>query len=279
MDVVTRGVTEPTLRVGGEDRSRVSYPQHKREGILRHFYIATGMCVDKKGDVFVVDSGYGKIFEYSHGGTKRLATLDSPTKDPVGCSIDPTTGDLAVGSLGFGSEATIAIYKNARGKPVTYADSAFDEFFFCGYDNNGNLFADGITAPGSGNFALAELPQGKTALTTITVDQYIVFPGGVQWDGKHLAIGNQKTEIYEFAVSGSKATNVGTTELGSGAMYVKQFWIQGQTVIAPNVYIPKGHSARSNVLFYAYPAGGKATQKITGGVKGAQGAVVSLAAK
>jgi hypothetical protein len=254
-----------------------SYPQRKLQGTIKHFYIATGMCVDKGGDVFVVDSGYGKIFEYAHGGTKRLVTLDSPTKDPVGCAIDPTTGDLAVGSLGFGSKATIAIYKNARGKPVTYTDSAFDEFFFCGYDNNGNLFADGITAPGSGNFALAELPQGKTTLMTITVDQYIVFPGGVQWDGKHLAIGNQNSAIYEFAVSGSTATNVGTTELGSGATYVKQFWIQGQTVIAPNVYIKK--EARSNVLFYAYPAGGKATQKITDSVKGAQGAVVSLATK
>ena len=216
-----------------------SYPQLKLEGTLRHFYIASGMCVDKGGDVFVVDGGYGKIFEYAHGGTKRLVTLDSPTKGPVGCSIDPTTGDLAVGSQGFGTEATVAIYKNARGKPVTYTDSAFDQFFFCGYDNKGNLFADGLTAPGSGNFALAELPQGKTALTTITVDQYVVFPGGVQWDGKHLAIGNQFTDIYEFAISGHHATTVGTTELGSGAMYVKQFWIQGQTVIAPNVYIKK----------------------------------------
>ena len=68
-----------------------SYPQLKLEGTLRHFYIASGMCVDKGGDVFVVDGGYGKIFEYAHGGTKRLVTLDSPTKGPVGCSIDPTT--------------------------------------------------------------------------------------------------------------------------------------------------------------------------------------------
>lgn len=111
------------------------------------------------------------------------------------------------------------------------------------------------------------------------MDRYITFPGGVQWDGKHLAIGNQFTNIYEFAISGHRATSVGTTQLGRDAMYVKQFWIQGQTVIAPNVYIPKGHSSRSNVLFYDYPAGKKATQKITDGVKGAQGAVVSLAAK
>ncbi len=45
---------------------------------------------------------------------------------------------------------------------------------------------------------------------------------------------------------------VGTTELASGAMYVKQFWIQGQRVIAPNVYVKKRPA--SNVVFYDYPA-------------------------
>jgi hypothetical protein len=42
-----------------------SYPQGKLEGTLRNFYLANGMCVDSKGDVFVVDTGYGKVFEYA----------------------------------------------------------------------------------------------------------------------------------------------------------------------------------------------------------------------
>jgi hypothetical protein len=39
-----------------------SYPAGKLEGILKHFYIATGMCVDRKGDVFVADTGLQKKF-------------------------------------------------------------------------------------------------------------------------------------------------------------------------------------------------------------------------
>jgi hypothetical protein len=251
-----------------------SYPQGKLQGTLRHFYIATGMCVDKNDNVFIVDDGYYKIFEYAHGGTKRLATLQSPTKDPVGCSIDPTTGNLAVASLGFGSAATIAIYKNARGKPTTYQDSAIYQMYFCGYDDKGNLFVDGISAPGSGNFALAELPKGTSTFTNIAVSQYIAYPGGVQWDGKHVAVGDQNTPvIYQFAISGSNGTKVGTTPLGSGAQYVKQFWIQSQTVVAPNVT----SGSASNVLLFKYPAGGSATKRITKGVIAPQGTVVSLA--
>ncbi len=253
-----------------------SYPRGKFEGTLRHFYIATGMCVDKKGDVFIVDGGYSKVFEYAHGGTKRTATLDSPTKDPVGCSIDPTTGNLAVASLGFGSAATVAIYKNARGKATTYQDSAFQQMYFCGYDDKGNLFVDGVRAPGgTGDFVFAMLPKGNTTFTEIALNQYIGFPGGVQWDGKHVAIGDQTTNIYEFAINGSTGTIVGTTHMDSGAQYVKQFWIENHAVIAPNVYF--GNRLRSDALLFNYPAGGRATKAIVKGVKDAQGAVVSKA--
>ena len=71
-------------------------------GTLRGFYLATGECVDARGDGFIVNSGTAKIFKYAHGGTKRLATLQSPTRDPVGCAVNTTTGDLAVTSEGFG---------------------------------------------------------------------------------------------------------------------------------------------------------------------------------
>src|SRR6202034_3377504 len=74
------------------------------------------------------------------------------------------------------------------------------EFYFCGYDDEGNLFVDGLSAPGTGHFALAELPKGGSALKTITPNQYIGWPGGVQWDGKHVAIGDQITPvIYQFS--------------------------------------------------------------------------------
>ena len=203
-----------------------SYPQGTLEGVLRGLHQATGTCVDKRGNVFIVSLSTGEVIEYAHGDTKREATLKIPTGDPIGCAVDASTGDLAVAGHGSGSSGAVFVFKDARGRPTAYQDSRVYQFYFCGYDSKGNLFADGLTAPGSRNFALAELRHGKTAFTSIAANQYVQFPGGVQWDGKHLAVGDQFTHIYEFAISGSHGTLAGTTGLGSDAEYVKQFWIQ-----------------------------------------------------
>jgi hypothetical protein len=203
----------------------------------------------------------------------------SPTSGAAGCSIDPTTGDLALASQSFGTKGTVAIYTNARGKPKTYTGSALYQFFFCSYDEKRNLFADGLTAPGSGSFGLAELAKGKTTLTNIEMSQYILWPGGVQWDGKHVAVGDQNSPvIYQLQINGHKDNVVGTTRMGSGARSVKQFWIQDQTLVAPNT-IPGRGGSDSKALLYDYPLGGNAFKKISKHVIAAQGAVVSLAAK
>ncbi len=252
-----------------------SYPGGKLEGTLHHFYIANGECVDKRGDVFVVDLGYGKIFEYAHGGTKRIAILDSPSPDPSGCSIDPTTGDLAVSTLGFGSNATVAVFHHARGTAKTYKSSAFESYWFCGYDDHGNLFVDGLAYPGgTGDFAFAELPKGKDALKTITLDQYIGWPGGVQWDGKDVVVGDQYAPVvYQFSITGGKGTEVGATTLGGDAYDVAQFYISGRKLVAPNQL----GGSKADVLVYKYPRGGSPTETITDGVRAAHGAVVSTA--
>lgn len=92
-----------------------SYPKGKLEGTLRVGYLPHGECVDKKGDVFVTNLDNAQIVEYAHGGKKPILVLHSPSSDPAGCAIDPTTGDLAVSSLGFGPYGSVAIYKRARG--------------------------------------------------------------------------------------------------------------------------------------------------------------------
>ena len=69
-----------------------------------------------------------------------------------------TSGDLAVGIL-YASGAgggDVVIFKNATGSGTAYS-TPLDEEFFDGYDNQGNLFADGFTGNRSG-FALVELP-------------------------------------------------------------------------------------------------------------------------
>ena len=91
---------------------------------------------------------------------------------------------------------------------------------FCGYDSNGNLFVDGVND--SSAFVLAELPKGSGSFTNIDFTQKIEWPGGVQWDGKFIAVGDTDTgTIYRTNAAG---TVKGSTQL-SGSNYVNQFWI------------------------------------------------------
>ncbi|MGB8908864.1 MAG: hypothetical protein WCC84_08960 [Candidatus Cybelea sp.] len=245
------------------------------------FYAVSGECTDANGDVFIVNLT-GGVSEFAHGSRKRLRVFQTPTADPVGCAVDPMTGDLAVASLGFGSRGTVAIYKNARSKPTIYRNSGFHEYFYCGYDDEGNLFVDGLASDGSGNFVFAELPKDGTLLKTVTLNQYIGWPGQVEWDGKYMAVGDEITPaIYRFAIRGSHGTRAGTISLGGHAQMVEPFWIQDQTVIVPNAY-SRGHGTQlkghSDILFFNYPGGGEPTTTIKhSDFDPPESAVVSLA--
>ena len=78
-----------------------SYPADKLVGQLAGgFGSPEGLCNDKAGNVFVTDTSTGDVYEYAHGATQRLATLydNSAPLYPFGCSVDPTTNNLAVTS-------------------------------------------------------------------------------------------------------------------------------------------------------------------------------------
>lgn len=261
--------TQDLLYVSDLDELVVySYPQGALEGNLRVY--AFTLCVDSKGDVY---DASGDVYEYKHGGTRRIKTLYPG--DAIGCAVDPTTGNLAATDLEgpSGPPGNVAIYTNASGKPKYYSAPGFLNYYFCGYDNKGNLFIDGLSQPGTGHFIFAELPKGARKFKDVTLNQYIGWPGGVQWDGKHVAVGDQiVSKIYRFAISGGQGTLVGTTRLG-GATLVPQAWIQGSKIIAPNSISGKPGQIR----IYNYPAGGKPVKTIKKGVQSPYGATVSLA--
>jgi hypothetical protein len=86
------------------------------------------------------------------------------------------------------------------------------------------------------------------------LSQTIESPGQVQWDGKHIAIGDagiSPAKIYRFAIRGSTAKEVGATTL-DGTHSVRQSWIAGSTVVGPDF--------AKNVGFWNYPGGGSATK-------------------
>lgn len=242
----------------------------KLVGTLTDFSSPYGLCVDKSANVWVVNDGAQDVVEYAHGGTSPLATLSDPGEYPEGCSVDRTTGNLAVtnfySSSGGGS---VSIYAGAKGTAQTYTDSDLEEYRFCGYDSNGNLFVDGETSGGA--FAFAELPKGGSTFTNITIAQTIEWPGGVQWDGKYVAVGDTDTGII-YRIEGTKGTVKAKTTLEQSD-YVNQFWIAESgkrrkgTVIAPN-------QDGGSVGIYPYPAGGAPTTTIT--VSEPFGATVSL---
>jgi len=253
-----------------------SYPQAKLKGALTGLDGPEGECVDNAGNVFVANTGATEILEYAHGGTTPIATFGDSGYYPVGCAIDPTTGNLAITNIcreEYGqcvADGDLLIYAGKHA-PKTYSDSLIAEYYFCGYDDSGNLYIDGLY---NSDFAFAELPHHKSTFTNITLNTFVYQPGGVQWDGKYVAVGNEdlnNNAIYEFSISGTqgKLAHPGGTPL-DGATLVGQFWIQGKVVIGPN----RGGSG--TVMFWKYPRGGSPT-KVLNAFSTPVGAAVSTA--
>ena len=240
-----------------------TYPHGVLQQTLTGFKEPYGLCSDKAGDVWIVDDETAEITEYAHGATSAKATLSDPGVYPAGCSVDPTSGNLAVmnyetDSRGAGS---VSIYKKAKGKPKLYTDSAISRGWFCSYDDKGNLFVDGYHS-GSSGFQLAELAHGSASLTNISVNESIVVPGGLQWDGKYLAIADENGPgngvVYQFALSGSSATEVTSSTL-TDSQNIHQFWIDPKRnrIVVPSASL-------SSVGYWPFPKGGAPTKTIGG---------------
>jgi hypothetical protein len=238
-----------------------SYPEGKLKGTLSGFQAVHSGCVDAQGNVFITSSE--RIYEFAHGGSKPIRTLIDAGYGPTGCSVDPTTGTLAVANIGpiAGSAGgNVAFYKHAKGTPGMHSDPAIFLYYDCAYDGHGNLYVAGGDTHGF--FKFAEVAAGGVSFSNITLDQSINVPGGVQWDGKHVAVedqgaGYRGSTVYRFSIAGSSGTKVGTTALG-GSSDVIQFWLDGKKLIGPNI------GPSPNVMFWKYPAGGSALKTITG---------------
>lgn len=227
----------------------LSYPRGKVVGQLPSYLggEAVGECVDKAQDVWIVNQDPNAVVEYAHGGTTPLATLSDPDGYAYGCSVDPTTGDLAVTN----SDGAVAIYPLAQGNPTIY--NRRGPTLYCAYDDGGNLFVS------FGTYALEELLKGSSTFRNITVAGSLT--GGLtslQWVGHGLVASaeddrKRTQQIYSMSVSGTTATIVTTTNLGglSPQQYV-QFWVQNHAIIGP------ADRAHNYLEFWSYPKGGKA---------------------
>jgi NHL repeat len=236
------------------------YPSGKLVGTLDAAYGSpTGLCVDKKGHIFVTEYNGQEVLEFAHGGTTPIASLYDPGQ-PIGCAIDSKTGNLAVAnemspSGGYGN---IAIFAKAKGTATTYTDwSAMELPYWLSYDNAGNLFIDGEFIQSGFRFVFVELTPGSSGkFTTLSMQYPPGSPNGVQWNGKYITLGStdgMNGLIFQLTLSGSQLTVVGTTQL-SGYSRMPTYWIDGTTVIA---------TSGGDFGFFKYPAGGSPTKSFT----------------
>lgn len=236
-----------------------TYPRLKFLGELGAFDGASSECADKAGDVFI-NTGDG-LLEYAHGGAEPIHTLNIAGP----CSRDAVTGNLAVTR---GPQVLIYRYSAKRGWLFPHTHDLGFNAYFCGYDDAGDLFVDGENS--SGEFEFAELKKGARNFAGIAINQTIASAGQVQWDGKHIAVGDSgvvPSVIYQFAITGSSAEEVGSTTL-STSQTVGQFWIQGGYVVGPEYY-------DGNVGLWRYPQGGSPIKTISS--ETSYGAAVSVA--
>jgi hypothetical protein len=241
----------------GGDVYVYTYPAGKLVGRLTGFDNPLGLCSDTTGNLWItnaVSNGKTYLLEYAHGGTKAIAKLDDSGFEPLACSIDPATGDLAVGN----SIDDLAVWKNARGKPRHYLTSccvfAPQSITF---DSSGDtIFADFRTRSGW-------LRKGDSTAMGFVLMPHLQTHGSFDWDGKHLAVlafsrKLRQEEVIRYKVSGGTANQVGTVPLdGITTATNGQFWIQDSGMVLAD-------SDGGDVYFFSYPKGGHPTKTISG---------------
>jgi hypothetical protein len=287
--------TENLLYVSGYSDNEVfvyDYATGKEVGMLAGFERPYGQCVDARGDVWIADTINFEVKEYQRGGTSPVQTLNTQ-EPPLGCSVDPTTGNVAVGDFDFGyGFSELQIYKNGSGSATDYSSSGCFDMWSPGYDSKGNLYVECQKGPPPG--AVWELPHGGDSLRKVSFDRRIYSGAGIMWDGKYLAVTTQPsrndvTEIYVSAESSSGNLKVvHTTHLSDSCAHHKHY----ADVIAPFIVgkknTPDNHWEGKVVVggnfwcdyrvdFWSYPRGGSPTSELKSAPLRASGQSVSLA--
>jgi hypothetical protein len=242
--------------------SVLTFPQGTLVATIKHIGRVQGICSDTSGNVwmttFVKGSDPLHLYKFRHGGTKPVEARIIH-RSAHGCAVDPTTGNLALISYGGSSDGEVQIWRGARkGKPAVY----FIGFgpAACAYDDNGDLFVDGIGGTG---VALAELVKGGKNFTGVTLGKNAGWTvGGAQWDGTYVTLGvttiSGSPSIYRIQVSGERGKIVDMVHLQHLARY-PHFVIANGEIVATQ----RGPIVR-RIGLYEYPAGGKTLNVFSG---------------
>jgi DNA-binding beta-propeller fold protein YncE len=245
------------------------YRYWKRDlvGKLSGFTAPTGECVDAVGNIFIADADAHDIVEYAHGARSPMRVLQDGKSSPYGCSVDPTTGNLAVANF----DGNVALYRHASGKPRIYSTQGYAPSpLACTYNDRGNLL---VTGSDSNRYSyFAELDKHSVSFIHVNPSPYgssfnWILVEGIPWDGKEFAIGEDS--VWRFKVKGDgQAIYKGFTPL-YGTFSEAEYWIphfqdnpkrQGTQIVGVSQTNP------GSVMYWNYPSGGAPIATITDGV-------------
>ena len=234
-----------------------SYPALKLVGEIPVTpYSVTGSCSDGAGNVWIVteSAGAGTLTEYAHGGTTPISTLPVPGTDAYLCTVDRSTGTLAVAYDGY----DVAVYQNEQSSPQTFEDESVGGIHSMTYDTKGNLYIYG--APSGAQPVLGELANGGSAFSNQTFAKTMQRATFAQWHGNNILLGGitsigRKTvteTVWAATISKSaiKVTHSQTFTVTGGTSIGQNALVQGKTLIQQD-----GNG--KTIYFFNFPAGGQ----------------------
>ncbi|HVN69843.1 MAG TPA: hypothetical protein VMU38_09370 [Candidatus Binatia bacterium] len=123
-------------------RRETTYMHHRTSGgkLIRDLGVpGDDLCSDATSDVFVPTVPY-QIDEFDHNG--RLIQTIEDGDVPLGCAVNPKSGNLAVTNEASGA-GYVAVFLSGKGPPNGYYDPAIGTFGLCTYGSGGNFFVGG----------------------------------------------------------------------------------------------------------------------------------------
>jgi hypothetical protein len=220
-----------------------------------------GVCSDRSGNVWVAYAHhrFSFIAKFPHGATTPIKILRLPNGAlGFGCAVDPSSGDLAV-MIG----SSVEIWPGARDtKPIMYASPFVAQNG--AYDDAGNLFIDGIPGGSDTWLLFGELAKGKGKVLTVTLDKRGTNAGGVQWDGKYVAIASgvyhgHVSRIFRVSVSRLQGTVVSAVRMDNMSR-ASPIFLDGHDVLGTHeLLVVGGRELAARIESWSYPAGGDST--------------------
>jgi hypothetical protein len=253
-----------------EDSSVIvyDYGTSTQVGQLDYFSHAAGSCTDSAGDVYVTNYGAADVIEFAHGKSSPIKTLVDPSPYATDCSVDPTTGNLAVinqyGQAQY-APGNVAIYPAGKNSPKTYKIKGFVTYISGTYDATGNLLVSDDESSGP-KFAILQHGTSSFKAVSLPHDSQWTRPGYVRWDGEYFDVEyvipfyNVPCIFLWYTVNGTRGTQEGymvTQELQTNG---GPFWLGRvggpKSVTRANQLVAAISSNYGGVLGWSYPRGG-----------------------